>query len=42
MAEGRMLSELKARSRSFHVQGAYRCLGWNCLADSKYSIVFER
>jgi prephenate dehydratase len=27
MAEGRMLSELKARSRSFHVQGAYRCLG---------------
>jgi prephenate dehydratase len=27
MAEGRMLSELKARSRTFHAQGAYRCLG---------------
>ena len=27
IAEGRMLSELKARSRSFHQQGAYRCLG---------------
>jgi prephenate dehydratase len=27
MAEGRMLSELKARSRTFHQQGAYRCLG---------------
>jgi prephenate dehydratase len=27
IAEGRMLSELKARSRTFHAQGAYRCLG---------------
>ena len=26
IAEGRMLSELKARSRSFHQQEAYRCL----------------
>jgi prephenate dehydratase len=27
IAEGRMLSELKARSRTFYAQGAYRCLG---------------
>jgi prephenate dehydratase len=27
LAEGRLLSELKARSRTFHLQGPYRCLG---------------
>jgi prephenate dehydratase len=27
IAEGRLLAELKARSRYFHLQGAYRCLG---------------